>query len=272
MKTVYFFLAFILIWCKLHAQVITTIAGTGISGFSGEGGIATNAQFSFPDGITADKWGNVYIADRINSVVQKIDTNGILSRFAGNGLYGYTGDGAAATNARLSMYTAGMVTDTIGNLFISCNGTVRKVNALGIISTVAGNNNYGYSGDGGPATAAEFKTTTGICFDNAGNLYIADDQAYVIRMVNSAGIISTFAGTGTLGFSGDGGPATAAQLKTPAGITFDDSGNLYIADRSNQRIRKVNTSGIITSVAGGNPMVMPCCYWGCPATSLNIAP
>lgn len=272
MKTVYFFLAFILIWCKLHAQVITTIAGTGISGFSGEGGIATNAQFSFPDGITADKWGNVYIADRINSVVQKIDTNGILSRFAGNGLYGYTGDGSAATNARLSMYTAGMVTDTIGNLFISCNGTVRKVNALGIISTVAGNNNYGYSGDGGPATAAEFKTTTGICFDNAGNLYIADDQAYVIRMVNSAGIISTFAGTGTLGFSGDGGPATAAQLKTPAGITFDDSGNLYIADRSNQRIRKVNTSGIITSVAGGNPMVMPCCYWGCPATSLNIGP
>ncbi len=271
-KIVFIFILFSIFVYQVHAQVISTVAGDGIIGFGGEGGHATNAHFDFLVGVTTDKWGNIYVADMVNGVVQKIDTNGILNRFAGNGSSGYSGDGGPATTASLRLNLInGLAVDTVGDVYIACNGTVRKVNTSGIISTVAGNNIYGFSGDGGPATAAQFASITGICFDKAGNLYIADDQNYNIRMVNATGIISSFAGTGTLGFSGDGGPATAAQLKTPAGITFDDSGNLYIADRSNQRIRKINTAGIISSIAGGNPMHIPCCY-GCAATSLNLGP
>ncbi len=268
------FVLFSLVASISHGQVITSIAGNGTSGIAGEGGPATNAGFSFLAGVTTDKWGNIYVASVYNSVIQKIDTIGILSRFAGNGFSGYSGDGSPATAASLDLnLTVGLAIDVVGDVYIACGGTVRKVNNSGIISTVAGNNIYGYSGDGGPATAAQFASITGICFDKAGNLYIADDQNYNIRMVNAAGIISTFVGTGTPGFSGDGGPASAAQIKTPDGIACDDTGNLYIADGINGRIRKVNTYGIITSVAGGNPDAMgPCCYWGCPATSLNLSP
>lgn len=253
-----------------HSQIITTIAGKGTFGFSGEGGPAINAEFDFLAGVTCDKWGNIYLAERYMSVVQKIDTNGILTRFAGNGLSGYTGDGGTATNARLSMYAAGMVTDTIGNLFIACEGTVRKVNTLGNISTVAGNNSYGYSGDGGPATAAQFMATSGLCLDRTGNLYIADEQSHTVRMVNTSGIISTIAGTGIAGFSGDGGLATNAQLTSPVGIAVDDSGNLYIAASYNYRVRKVNTAGVISAVAGGGGSFGLVVSFGSPALNLQL--
>ena len=251
------------------AQIITTIAGNGTWGFSGEGGPATNAQFNFLAGITADRFGNIYIADQVNAVVQKIDINGILTRFAGSGAIGDGGDGGPATSAELVTYDLmGLTVDSNGNVYIGSGGTVRKVNASGIISRVAGTGAYGYTGDGGLATAAQLKAVTGLCFDKTGNLYISDEQNSVIRMVNTSGIISTIAGT-TTGFSGDGGPATAAQLKEPAGITFDDSGNLYICDYNAQRLRKVNTAGIITSIAGGNPADIGCCP-GCAATSINL--
>ena len=271
MKTILLFLLSIITVQSSFAQIITTVAGNGTWGFSGEGGPATNAQFNFLAGVTADRIGNIYIADQVNAVVQKIDTNGILTRFAGSGALGYGGDGGPATNAELETYALmGLAVDSNGNVYIGCGGTVRKVNASGIISRVAGTGAFGYSGDGGPATAAELSVVTGLCLDKAGNLYISDEQNSVIRMVNTSGIISTIAGT-TIGFSGDGGPATSAQLKTPDGITIDDSGSMYVCDRSNQRIRKIDINGIITSIAGGNPADIGCCL-GCAATSINLAP
>ncbi len=270
MKIILFFsLIFINTIDSSFGQIITTIAGNGTWGFSGEGGPATNAQFNFLAGVTADKSGNIYIADQTNGVVQKIDSNGILTRFAGSGVFGYGGDGGPATNAELETYFfMGLAVDSSGNVYIGCGGTVRKVNASGIISRVAGTGAFGYSGDGGPAAAAELSVVTGLCFDKTGNLYISDEQNSVIRMVDTSGIISTIVGT-SFGFSGDGGPATAAQLKTPAGIAFDDSGNLYICDYNTLRLRKVNTAGIITSIAGGNPADIGCCP-GCAATSINL--
>jgi hypothetical protein len=253
----------------LNAQIITTIAGNGNPGFSGEGGPAINAEFYGVNGVAVDKYGNIYIADRITNVVEKIDTYGILTRFAGTGALGSGGDNGPATSAHLYLdLTVGLAVDTIGNVYISSGQTIRKVNTVGIISTVVGNGSYGYSGDGGPATAAEIESPSGLCFDKAGNLYIADYGNSNIRMVNTAGIISTIAGT-TIGFSGDGGPATNAQMNTPEGITVDGSGNMYIADLYTARVRKINSAGIINTIAGGDSIGITVCT-GCHATSLLL--
>jgi len=254
----------------LKGQIITTIAGNSTPGFSGENGPATVAAISGVIGIAVDKIGNIYFSEAINNVVEKIDTNGILTRFAGTGVPGSGGDGGPATNAELNFgIVGGLAVDSIGNVFISTSSTIRKVNTSGIISTIAGTAVYGYSGDGGPATNAEFADPVGICFDKAGNFYIADDQNSDIRMINVAGIASTFAGT-TIGFSGDGGPATNAQFKWPEGISIDDRGNMYISDLYTGRIRKIDTSGIITTIAGGDTSFPHIVCEGCPATSLQL--
>ncbi|NOQ80294.1 MAG: hypothetical protein GQ546_12955, partial [Gammaproteobacteria bacterium] len=231
--------------------IINTIAGTGVDGYSGDEGLATQAQLSYPYGLTIDYNGNLYIADTDNSSIRKITPEGIITTVAGTGDYGYSGDGGEATQAQLDM-PYGLTTDSAGNLYIAdtYNNRIRKVTPEGIISTIAGTGEYGYSGDGGLAVQAQLDSPYDLTIDNAGNLYIADTYNYRIRKVTPEGIISTIAGTGDYGFSGDGGLATQAQLDDPHGISIDAAGNLYIADTYNNRIRKVTPEGIISTIAG----------------------
>ncbi len=229
---------------------ITTIAGTGSAGFSGDGGAATSAQLNFPTGVALDSLGNLYIADAYNQRVRKV-SGGIITTVAGIGPpAGYGGDGGLATAAQFS-FPWGVACDSSGNFYIADagNNRIREVSG-GIINFVAGNGSSVFSGDGGLATLAGINYPTGVAFDSSGNMYIAENLGNRIRMV-SAGIIHTVAGSllGTAGYGGDGGAATAAVLNNPADVALDSSGNLYIADKYNQRIRKVS-GGIITTVAG----------------------
>jgi sugar lactone lactonase YvrE len=231
--------------------IITTVAGNGTNGFSGDGGLATNAEFSSPVAVTMDSAGNLFIAEQNNSRVRKVSTNGIITTVAGNGTGAYSGDGGFATNASL-YYPSGVAFDAIGNLYIADfeNSRIRKVDTNGVITTVAGNGSATYAGDGGAATNASLYYPFGVAFDASGNLYIADYDNTRIRKVDTNGIITTVAGNGSNGFSGDGGAATNASIRLPSGVAFDASRNLYIADYGNNRIRKVDTNGIITTVAG----------------------
>jgi len=231
--------------------VVSTYAGNGTAGFSGDGGPATSAEINGPLGVGLDSAGNLYIGDSYNQRVRKVTPQGIISTFAGNGAYGYNGDGIAATSAKL-YYPSGIASDSNGNIFIGdyFNNRVRKVNIAGIISTVAGTGSTGYSGDGGAATEAELYYPTGVAFDPAGNLYIADYYNNRVRKVTTGGIISTFAGTGVGGYNGDGIAATSADLYAANAVSTDNSGNVYIGDYANNRVRKVDTTGIISTVAG----------------------
>ncbi len=233
------------------AGIISTFAGTGTMGYSGDGGQATNAEIWNPMGLAFDAVGNLYFCDEGNHHIRVINTSGIISTIAGNGTGGYSGDGGQATNAAL-FHPGDITFGATGNLYIADNFNyrIRMVTTASIISTIAGTGTAGYSGDGGQATAAKLNYPVAVAFDTAGNLYITDFSNSRIRMVNTAGIISTIAGNGTAGYSGDGGQATAAELNYPVGIVFDSVGNLYIADQANRRVRKVNTAGIITTIAG----------------------
>ncbi len=235
----------------VKGQIITTVAGNGTAGYSGDGGQATDAELYYPSGITTDAAGNLYIADYSNNRIRMITTAGIISTLAGNGTQGYNGDGSSATDAEL-YHPSDIAFDDKGNLYIAevGNNRIRQINTLGIITTVAGKDTSGFSGDGGQATAAKLQTPSGIAFDADGNIYIADAGNNRIRMINTLGIINTQVGNGAFGFNGDGGQATAAKLGYPWGVTFDAAGNLYIVDQSNNRIRKVNTAGIISTVTG----------------------
>jgi len=231
--------------------IISVFAGTGVAGYSGDGGAATDAQINSPAGMEFDSNGNLYFADASNHRIRKIDTSGNISTIAGTGTEGFSGDGGAATSATLdSPYR--VTFDSNGHLYISDlgNNVIRKVDTNGNISTFAGNGTEGYTGDGGAATSAKLNQPSGVAFDSNGNLYISSHNNDVIRKVDTNGNISTFAGNGTEGYSGDGGAATSATLSNPWGVTVDASGNVYIADSENHRIRKVDTNGNISTFAG----------------------
>ncbi|MEI6821811.1 MAG: T9SS type A sorting domain-containing protein, partial [Bacteroidota bacterium] len=235
--------------------IISTVAGNGTTGFTGDGGAATSAELYYPTGVALDASGNIYIADIFNQRIRKVTAStGIITTVAGNGTSGFAGDGGAATSAEL-YYPTGVALDASGNIYIADygNNRIRKVTAsTGIITTVAGNGTSGFAGDESAATSAELYNPTRVAIDASGNIYIADYLNQRIRKVTaSTGIITTVAGNGTTGFTGDGGAATSAELYYPTGVALDASGNIYIADQSNQRVRKVTAStGIITTVAG----------------------
>ena len=231
--------------------IITTIAGNGLAGYSGDNGPALKASFNFPAGLCLDQTGNLYVADRNNHRVRRIDTSGIVTTVAGQGTPDMGGDGGPAIEAHLN-YPSDLVCDGKGNLYISdrSNNRIRKVDSRGMISTIAGLGLPEFGGDFGPATGAFLKYPFGIDLDRKGNLYIADRGNNRIRKVDSQGIITTVAGDGTHFFAGDYGPATRASLAYPTDVVVDDQGNLYIADRNNNRIRRVDPLGIITTVMG----------------------
>jgi uncharacterized protein (TIGR03437 family) len=275
--------------------IITTVAGTGIAGFSGDGGPATSAQLNLPYGLAVDASGNLYIADLNNNRVRRVTPSGVIDTYAGRGGQGSSGDGGPATSAQM-LSPRNVLVDPAGNLYISefAAHRVRKVTPKGIISTVAGTGIAGFRGDGGPATAAQLAFPAGLALDHAGSLYVADSQNQRIRQVSATGTIVTFvggssaitlltplavatdsagdlfisdtsaavhefstagkwtvaAGTSTAGFAGDGGPATAAQLAQPLDLTVDSSGALYIADQ--HRVREVNYQGLMMTIAGAN--------------------
>jgi trimeric autotransporter adhesin len=222
---------------------ISTVAGNGTEGYSGDGGAATSAELTWPEGVAVDTAGNIYIADCGNNRIRKVTAStGIISTVAGNGTRGYSGDGGAATSAKLYC-PYGMAVDTSGNIYIAdtYNSVIRKVTAsTGDISTVAGTGTAGYSGDGGAATSAELNGPVAVAMDAAGNIYIADISNERIRKVTaSTGDISTVAGTGAAGYSGDGGAATSAKIYNPYGVAVDTANNIYIADKFNNRVRAV---------------------------------
>ena len=230
---------------------ISTFAGTGSAGFSGDGAAAKSAALNTPVFVASDAAGNVYIADQNNNRIRKVNLQGVITTFAGNGAAGFSGDGGPATGASLRNPT-GVFADGLGNVFIADVGNqrIRKVDTAGNIATVAGNGTSGFSGDGGPATSASFFNPVRVIADAAGNLYIADQSNHRVRKVDSSGIVSTFAGSGSAGFSGDGSAATSAALNNPTALALNASGNLYISDQFNHRIRRVGTSGNIVTVAG----------------------
>ena len=233
---------------------ISTVAGNGNFGFSGDGGLATEARLSIPRGVTADGSGNLYIADTFNQRIRKVDADGNISTVAGNGTFGFSGDGGSATAATLRNPWS-VTADGSGNFYIADTGSnrIRKVDAAGDISTVAGNGTNGHSRDGHQATTAALFRPTSVALDGSGNLYSGSTSGRSVRKIDTAtGIISTFAGSGQRGFNGDGGLATATRLYRPQGVAVDGSGNLYIAEANNQRIRKVDAAtGIVSTVAGG---------------------
>ena len=233
------------------SDTITTVAGVGTAGSAGDGGQATSAQLSTPDGVAVDGQGNVYIADVGNSRVRKVTPGGIISTVAGTGTAGFSGDGGQATSAQLKIPIA-VAVDGQGNVYIADIGNqrIRKVTTDGIISTLAGTGTAGFSGDGGQATSAQLNGPEGVAVDAQGNVYISDASNFRVRKVTAGGIISTFAGTGTAGFSGDGGQATSAQISAPLFLAVDSAGNVYIPDLVNQRVRKVTAGGVISTVAG----------------------
>ena len=233
------------------AGVISTIAGSGEWGYGGDGGPAVRARLAGTLSAAADGMGNLYIADKSNNRIRKVDAAGAISTVAGTGERGYGGDGGPALRAQLAE-PWGAAVDGMGNLYIADKGNnrIRKVDAAGVISTVAGSGGWGYGGDGGPALQARFLAPSGVAADAAGNLYIADTGNNRIRKVDAAGVISTVAGTGKQGYGGDGGAALRAQLAFPLGAAADGAGNLYIVDAGNNRIRKVDAAGAISTVAG----------------------
>ena len=252
------------------AGIITTVAGNGSAPFSGDGGVATNAEIQ-PTGVAVDAAGNLFIADDDNNRIRKVDTNGIITTVAGNGNASFSGDGGVATNAALQN-PFGVTVDAAGNLFIAdtVNWRIRKVNTNGIITTVAGNGTNFFSGDGGAATNAGMHPAS-VALDAVGNLFIADNGNYRIRKVNTNGIITTVAGNGNQSFSGDGGAATNAALNAPISVAVDSNGNLFIADANNNRVRKVDTNGIITTVAGNGTLDYSGAGDGGVATNAGVA-
>lgn len=233
--------------------IISTVAGTGSFGFNGDGGAATAAALYNPTGVTVDGSGNLYVADSYNYRIRKVTVaTGIITTVAGSGAGGYSGDGGAATAAAFNLPNS-LVVDGSGNLYIAdyYNQRIRKVTAAtGVVTTVAGNGNAGFAGDGAAATSAQLYYPSGVAVDSGGNVLIADRNNHRVRKVTVAtGIITTVAGNGAAGSAGDGAAATSANLYYPNGVAVDSTGAIFIADQGNNKIRKVS-SGTITTVAG----------------------
>jgi sugar lactone lactonase YvrE len=247
--------AFLLLDCVFQAWVPanagTPKAVTVAGGYVGNWRPATSASLNFPEAVVLDAKGNFYISDSANCEIRKVTTKGEIVRFAGSQICGYGGDGGPASSAMLSN-PIGLAFDAEGSLLIadSDNSRIRKIAVDGKISTFAGNGVQEYSGDNGPATQASLSLPNGVSVDSLGNVYIADSSNQVIRMVDKAGIIHTVTGNNVNGFSGDGGPLTAAELNYPQAAVSDGMGNVYVADYNNARIRKVDSSGTITTYAG----------------------
>jgi uncharacterized protein (TIGR03437 family) len=248
----------------LAQESITTVAGQLPTPNAGDNIPATSTPLLSPVGVALDSTGNVYVSDYTDQRIRRIAPSGIISTIAGNGIPGYTKSGQASA-AEIGG-PLGMNFDSQGDLYF-ISGVVQKINVLGSIGTVAGSGSAGYGGDHGPATAAQLLGPTDAVVDAAGNIYIADRGNSVVRVVNSAGIITTYAGTGKPTYGGDGGPASAAGLLQPWQLALDQSGNLYVADWGNSRVRKINSSGIISTVAGGGAGALGD---GGPATAATI--
>jgi sugar lactone lactonase YvrE len=234
---------------------ISTIAGTGDAGFSGDGGPATAARLSAPSDVALDASGNIYVADQNNNRVRRIGINGIITTVAGNGGFGYTGDAVLATITRLASPT-GIDVDKAGNIYIAdrYNYRVRMVTSQGIISTVAGNGTFdpmASPGDGRPATQVQVGVPTDVVVNPDGSCYIVEFATHRVRKLQSNGVIVPVAGNGNYGAGGDGGLALNAQLNAPLALARDAAGNLYVGDSNNLRVRRIDAvSGVITTVAG----------------------
>ncbi|MEO8762162.1 MAG: T9SS type A sorting domain-containing protein [Bacteroidia bacterium] len=309
MKKLYALL-FLAFFADIQAQnyYINNFAGNGVNNYNGDGGPATAAAIGHPECVAIGPSGNVYISDPINGVIRKVnraqkiytvgytnstsqfainanellyltdnydnklctlDTLGHLTYIAGTGNQGHTGDGGPATAAQLDSPN-GLVLDKQGNIYFSETSYIRKIDINGIITTIAGVGTTGYSGDGGPATAAQLNNPYGLAMDTTGNLYIADMSNNCVRVIKTTGIITTIAGTGVVGYTGNGAAATAAQLNAPMYIAINKQGNLYISEVSNCIIRMVNTSGIINPFVGNHTCSTVGDGWPATSASLNI--
>jgi sugar lactone lactonase YvrE len=230
------------------AGMITTFAGGEAQ--NADGGVVSRASIA-PEALALDAAGNLYVGDSGSNRIRRVARNGVITTVAGNGTFGSSGDHGIATAAKIGTVT-GIAVDRKGNLYLSdaTSDRIRKVSSKGIITTVGGNGKFGYSGDGRPALKATLNSPAGLAVDRVGNLYLADSSNHRVRKISAAGTITTVAGTGRAGYSGDGGLAVKAELFDPQGIAVDSAGNVYIADSGNNRIRKVTSAGIITSIAG----------------------
>lgn len=251
------FLSIFLTICALPSisfgqQIISTVAGSGSSGFGGDNGAVTAASIDGPSGIVFDTSGNMYISEWNNHVIRKVTPSGIITTYAGQGgVPGFGGDNGPATAALLNRPIK-IFMDSIQNLYIAeyGNNRIRKVNAAGTITTVVGTGSASYNGDGLQATATNIDRPNGVYMTYSGDLIFSDCAHYRIRKVNAAGVVSTIAGTGVAGYSGNGVPATTAMLNLAFGVTADRAGNIYIGDGLNNRVRKISAAGIITTIAG----------------------
>ena len=230
--------------------IISTVAGNGTTGFSGDSGPATGAALNSPQAVAVDVGGNLYIADGKNRRVRRVDASGKISTVAGTGDNGFSGDGGPAVSAQLTSPND-LAFDTAGNLHVVDGFRVRRISQNGMISTLTGNGVAPFLGDGNAATNAFLAFPQNPAIDAVGNIYFVDVNNFVVRKVSPNGRISTVAGNGMFGFSGDGGDATTAKLMRPSGIAVDAAGDLYIADTDNARVRKVDKNGMISTVAGG---------------------